>query len=233
MPVRPARSALTAVLLAAMALTAAACGGSDDIASPRSTTAPVTAVATTPDAGATVPATATGTATDGAPCSPAEDGNGLDHTVADLPADDPDGGLVVHADAGASAPPTGLLAPGTAVSTVNDPARCLVLSDGAVWWEVEYDGGSRGWVNSRFLTRTADQEAATRTELCRVYREVLTYRTSPDFAPRELTAELEALLNGPPPGVSDALRRIPSPADEADLADAYTSLTGYVGPLCA
>lgn len=231
MPARPARSALPAILLAAVALTAAACGGTDDTAAPPATTAAVTAVATTPDI--TVTQRATQPAADGAACSPAEDGNGLDHTVADLPADDPDGGLVVHADAGASAPRTGLLAPGTAVSTVNDPARCLVLPDGAVWWEVEYDGGSRGWVNSRFLTRTPGQEAATRTELCRVYREVLTYRSSPDFAPQELTAELEALLNGPPPGVGDALRRIPSPADEADLADAYTSLTGYVGPLCA
>lgn len=230
MRVRPASPALPAILLAAAALAVAGCGGSDDSARPAATPTTVTVAATTPGPTGTSPATETAA---GAACTPAEDGNGLDYTVADLPADDPDGGLVVHADAGAASAQTGLLPAGTAVSTVNDPARCQVLSDGAVWWEVEYDGGSRGWVNSRFLTRTAAQEAATRTELCRVYREVLTYRMSADFAPQELTAELEGLLNGPPPGVSDALRRIANPADEADLAGAYTSLTSYVGPLCA
>ena len=122
---------------------------------------------------------------------------------------------------------------GTAVITTNDPATCAVVDDGGVWWKVGDGSGLRGWVNSRHLTRTAAQEAATRVEICRLYGEVVGFENGPGgFAPEALTAELDAALNAPPPGVSDALKRISSPADAADLAEAYISLKGYVGPLC-
>lgn len=217
---RMRRRPVLAVLVALACLAVAACGDDDDpVAATTAATAP--------------PATTTAAADDGRLCTDLEEPNGRDRTVADLPADDPDGGLVVHADAGTGAPQIGVLPSGTAVITTNDPATCVVLADGGIWWKVQAPDGLRGWVNSRLLTVSADQERVSRVEICRLYDEVLEYESaSGDFAPAPLTAELTALLDAPPVGVSDALGRISSPADEADLADAYASLRAYVGPIC-
>ncbi|MEZ5079976.1 MAG: SH3 domain-containing protein [Thermoleophilia bacterium] len=229
--------AVTAVLVALGTLTLVACGD-DSSSTPTTTTVIETATqleALIVPPGPDDSASGGGSADGSTLCGPNESPNGLDHTVVDLPANDPDGGLVVHADAGASTPKTGLLTSGTPVITTNDPARCLVIADGGVWWEVSYGtNDQRGWVNSRYLTRTGAQETAARADMCGLYREVLSYRTGPGgFAPQALTADLKAALSGPPPGVSDALDRISSPADEADLALAYEDLTGYVGPICS
>lgn len=170
-------------------------------------------------------------------CTENEGPNGNDYTVVDLPADDPDGGLVVRADAGADSPQIGVLPGGAAVITTSDPADCLALTDGSVWWRVYPVGdGVDGYVNSRFLTRSPEQEVAGRAELCASYARVLDYEDGPvdgeNFAPAAETSELRNLLNGPPPGIADALERISSPADGEDLALAYEALRSYVGPLC-
>lgn len=221
----PLRAGALAVVLAA-ALGAAGCGSDSGDA------AATGATATTPTAsGSAGTTTATSAATE--LCDDDQEPNGLDHAVVALPADDPDGGLVVLADAGVGNARLAVMPSGTAVITTNDPATCAVVADGGVWWRVDNGSGLRGWVNSRYLTRTAAQEAATRVEICRLYGEVVGFENGPGgFAPEALTAGLDAALNAPPPGVSDALKRISGPADEADLAEAYTSLEGYVGPLC-
>ncbi len=170
-------------------------------------------------------------------CTENEGPNGNDYTVVELPADDPDGGLVIHADAGIDRPQIGVFPGGTAVITTSDPADCLALADGSVWWRVYPVGdGVDGYVNSRFLTRSPEQEVAGRAELCASYARVLDYEDGPvdgeNFAPAAETSALRNLLNGPPPGVADALERISSPANDEDLALAYASLRSYVGPLC-
>lgn len=223
----PLRAGALAVLLAA-ALGAAGCGSDsgDGAATGATTTTPATS-----GSAATPTATAIPAATE--LCDDNQEPNGLDYAVVKLPAGDLDGGLVVLADAGVGNARLAVLPSGTTVITTNDPATCAVVADGGVWWKVDDGSGLRGWVNSRYLTRTAAQEAATRVEICRLYGEVVGFENGPGgFAPKALTAELDAALNAPPPGVSDALERISSPADEADLAEAYTSLKGYVGPLC-
>lgn len=170
-------------------------------------------------------------------CTENEGPNGNDYTVVDLPLDDPDGGLVIHADAGTDSPEIGVFPGGTAVITTSDPADCLALADGSVWWRVYPVGdGVDGYVNSRFLTRSPEQEVAGRDELCAAYARVLDYEDGPvdgeNFAPAAETAALRNLLDGPPPGITDALARISSPANGEDLALAYESLRSYVGPLC-
>ncbi len=222
------------ILLCLAAAATAGCGSDSQDAA----VAGATATAATPSA-APPPATTGGAITfttgieEGALCSDEEEPNGLDHTVSGIPADDPDGGLVVGADAGAGADRLDVLPSGTPVITTNDPATCLVVADGGVWWKIGYGEDQRGWVNSRYLSRTAAQEAAGLAEICRLYSEVVLFESAPgEFAPEALTAELEAALNAPPVGVRDALESIANPADEADLAEAYASLEAYVGPLC-
>lgn len=225
-----ARAILPVLLLGAMLFTAAC--DSDDPAVGDATTEVGTASESGTDAAA-----APASADTGEVCTPNESPNGNDYTVTDLPADDPDGGLVVHADAGVDSAEIGVLPSGTAVVTTSDPADCLALADGSVWWHVYPVGdGVDGYVNSRLLVRSPEQEIAGRAELCAAYARVLAYRDGPvdgeNFAPGAETAALRNLLDGPPPGIVDALERISSPADGADLALAYDSLTGYVGPLC-
>lgn len=223
--------AFLSVLLIGAILAVAACG-SDASETGDASTEPGSAAQPVSDA-ADAPA---GTGA-GEICTANEGPNGNDYTVAVLPADDPDGGLVVHADAGADSAELGVLASGTAVVTTSDPSDCLVLSDGSVWWHVyPADDGPDGYVNARLLVRSPEQEVAGRAELCSAYARVLDYRDGPvdgeNFAPGAETAALRNLLDGPPPGIVDALERISSPADGADLALAYESLTSYVGPLC-
>ena len=226
------RSAAWPALCLAGVLLLAACGsGSGDAADDSTATRPAVVSAQVDEPGNAGTDAGGGGAAE--LCDDNQEPNGLDYTVASIPADDPDGGLLLLDDAGVGNAQLAILPSGTPVITTNDPATCAVVADGGVWWKVRSEDGVRGWVNSRHLGRSAGQVAAGTAEICRLYAEVLAYENGPgDFAPGGLTAELDAALNGPPPGVSDALRRISSPSDGADLVTAYASLKGYVGQIC-
>ena len=243
MHMKPSRitRVLTALLLVLALGALAACGSdegddaSDATTSAQTETSGQTDAATsggssTGDGGSD---SAGGTQATGENCASGAPVAGVSYSVVGIAADDPDGGLVVNNEPGTASTRLDVIAQGTRVNAAGGPGGCAIVSDGGVWWEIVYGDGLTGWVNARYLGASGTGGGGDETAaICDLYRQVLSYEVAPDFAPASLTSDLEAALDGPPVGVSDALSRISSPRDGADLATAYASVKSYVGPLC-
>lgn len=208
-----------------------------DSAATNAASSDTTSVETTSDdsAATTAVASADGEPVDSAVCITMESPNGDEFTVTGIEDDDADGGLVVRADPGPDSEQISVLPEGTEVTTSAEPADCVELKTGDLWWNIVSED-TVGWVNSRYLQMSAEQAAASLAKTCVLYDEVKAYdeggANESEFVPESLATDLDRAIGSHPTGVSAALAIVASPPDSSELFLAFETITGYLGSLC-
>lgn len=166
-------------------------------------------------------------------CSAADLPGSGRYVVSGIPASDPDGGLVAHVGPGASTASTGVFPEGSAVIVSQEAAACARTGDGGTWWAITTGDGGEGWVNARYVARVSDvEEASNVAEICDLYSQVVSYEGGDDPVPGRLAESLKVAVDGIPVGVSSALDTLWQTDSETERAGAFTTVRGYLSPVC-